>query len=891
LSISKSEAVRNYLQASTHRDLASLYNLHMECQVNVVRGEGEITTGEFQGKKWKGFTDGLTVWKPFRIPYNAATNPEYTDSNISFDIAEHCDGIGMTGWDWYNKCSKWVAFDFDAITGHAESHSKKLSSDDLQRVSDAACSVDWVTVRKSTSGNGLHLYIFLDDVKTNNHTEHAALARSILGLLSGLTGFDFESKVDICGGNMWVWHSKMKGTSGLELIKQGCKLTNIPDNWYEHVKVISRRPSKRNRDVSATDPVVSLAGQQVGVTLDTHHRALINYLQEQDAHWWWDQDKHMLVTHTSWLKKAHTDLDLRGLFETTSKGSDLDTHNCFAFPVRDGAWAVRRYTPGVTEHPSWEQDNAGWTRCHLNREPSLRSVSSAFNGVEDEKCNFIFNVVSDAVSACRYLGVNLEIPAGMKDREVTLSEHRDGRLVVKLEQKSNDAPLPGWHAKKGKPWTKLFGMSRNNVQEPDLENHDNLVRHVVSENSINRGWAFNSDSQWRDEPLTHIRAALSSMGLVAKESDSVVGSLVHRPWTLVNRPFQPEYPGTRQWNRQGAQLKFAPSPPDEGLNYKHWTMILDHCGSMLTPYVVDHPWCKYNGILTGSDYLKYWVAALFQRPTEPLPYLAFYGEQNSGKSVFHESLALLFTHGYKHANIAITSTGNFNAELEGAVLCAIEEINLKQNIVAYNRIKDWVTSRQIVIHPKNETPYMMLNTTHWVQCTNDITALPVFPGDSRITVVHVPELPEHVRIPRRVLIPLLEKEASDFLGMLYNLEIPEGSDRLLVPVIETLDKQELQRSTFNTLEAFIDEKLVKEDGSRLPLSEIYDAFESSLQIGEAGWSRRKVSSELSLLFEKGRNSADGQIYIGNVNWVGKEEQNPGKRWTLSNGQLCLVEGK
>ena len=58
--------------------------------------------------------------------------------------------------------------------------------------------IPWVTVRKSTGGNGIHLYVFLPDVPTANHTEHAALARAVLGQMSALVGFDFKAKVDAC---------------------------------------------------------------------------------------------------------------------------------------------------------------------------------------------------------------------------------------------------------------------------------------------------------------------------------------------------------------------------------------------------------------------------------------------------------------------------------------------------------------------------------------------------------------------------------------------------------------------------------------------------------------------------------------------------------------------
>jgi len=117
--ITRREAVANFLKASTHADLAAMYTPDMEMQCNVARDDGERIEGEYMGRQWHGWSDGITTWKSFRVPFNAATKPNYEDSDMKFDLAKHAEGIGLTGWDWKNKCSRWVAFDFDAILGDA----------------------------------------------------------------------------------------------------------------------------------------------------------------------------------------------------------------------------------------------------------------------------------------------------------------------------------------------------------------------------------------------------------------------------------------------------------------------------------------------------------------------------------------------------------------------------------------------------------------------------------------------------------------------------------------------------------------------------------------------------------------------------------------------------
>ena len=77
----------------------------------------------------------------------------------------------------------------------------------------------------------------------------------------------------------------------------------------------------------------------------------------------------------------------------------------------------------------------------------------------------------------------------------------------------------------------------------------------------------------------------------------------------------------------------------------HWVLVvMDQCTRRLIGFGVQ---C---GVLTGADYLKCWIAALFQEPMEPLPYLFLYSqEQNTGKSILHEALSLLLTRGVVRA--------------------------------------------------------------------------------------------------------------------------------------------------------------------------------------------------------------------------------------------------
>src|SRR4051794_667192 len=104
----RTEAIKAFLTAMTHPDLADLYSYEMECQVNVAQDNGQRIQGDYKGKLWHGWQDLNTgeTWKPIRIPYNAKTTPTYDDREMTWDLARHAEGIGMTGWDWVHRCSR-----------------------------------------------------------------------------------------------------------------------------------------------------------------------------------------------------------------------------------------------------------------------------------------------------------------------------------------------------------------------------------------------------------------------------------------------------------------------------------------------------------------------------------------------------------------------------------------------------------------------------------------------------------------------------------------------------------------------------------------------------------------------------------------------------------------
>ena len=876
------EAISNFLNAKAQPDLAGMYYAGMECQVNVRRLGGERITESYKGREWQAYSDGVETWKPFRIPRNAATEPEYdVDTRISFNLDKYVEGIGMTGWDWVEKCSRWVAFDFDAIEGHSVKHLAKLTNAELLVVKTAAIELPYVTVRKSTSGKGLHLYVALDQVPTANHNEHAALARAVLAKMSVDAGFDFVAPVDICGGNMWVWHRKGENNKGepnpdsLLCVSEGGILEDVPSNWRDHIKVIKGERSRiLNPKLKNTeDEFDKLVGRATKVQLEQAHRDLLAWLQEKSGSYAWDTDNNMLVTHTYLLQEASQAFNYAGKFQTDSRGNNVSEQNCFCFPMKGGAWSVRRFSKGCAEHLSWEQDDSGWTRAFLNKEPDLQTAARALGALEDSKGAFQFSEASTAASAMRLLGINLIVDDKVANKEAALSKHKDGRIIMSIFDKDGrKGGLDGWLSEKDK-YTKIFSVRSTAMEDTKGQLFDDTIRFLVEKTNglTELGWFYYNEEMevWISVALNTLNKFLKHKGLKQSEIDEALGASVARPWTSVVAPFKDEYPGERCWNKNGARLKYEPSVSDTFIT-PTWDRVLEHLGKDIDPSVRHNQWCIDNGITKGSDYLRAWIASLFQNPTQPLPYLFFYSSaQNTGKSTLGEALSLLMTRGSVKAATCLSPTSDFNGELDGAVLCVVEEVELAKSPKVYAKLKDWVTATELGIHPKGGTPYTCPNTTHWIHTANTHTACPVFPGDTRIVVLSVLPFAAGEEISREDLMHQLREEAPDFLGYIFSISLPKPNGRMAVPCIDTHQKSALTSANQSPVDVFLNHKCIAEAGYVIQAKVLLQCFHEWLADTEeaSSWTSHMFYAALPPQHPKGLAPWGGGNYVVNLRLI------------------------
>ena len=867
------EAIHRFLNLNPlvldhQKDLVTLYNPGMEIQVNVLPGDG------VPAENGKSYSNGVCSWFPIRIPKNARTTPEFRDYELQYPLQEYAECIGLTGWNFANKLSMHVGFDFDAICGN--SHLKSgIPQEELDRVREAACAIPWVEVRKSTGGGGLHLRVHLGKgIPTANHTEHAALGRAVLGIMSREAGFNFADGVDpaAVGGNLWIWHRKTTATNlGLQLIKSGRDLSEVPENWRDHIDVITRRRRRvkvQGVPDNAQDEFSNKSETSKHAPLDEDHRKLMDWLIEYGYTCVWEPDHYMLRTHTNALAEAHERLGLKGFFKTLATGAEgKSDHNCFCFPKPNGGWRVVRYGEGSMEADTWIQDGTNWTYCYFNQQPDLHSAALAKGGVRDDDGGFVFPSLVVAAEVARMLGGSLPVSDSLQNRQTKLKQAKDGSglvIEVKREKGDDDDTGAGYIDKKG-AYKKVIPAILPKFSEQQ-QNFDSKIRYLRTPANKPAGWVINFQDGWCEQPKDNVISVLMNQGMTAADAKAATGAIIEDGWVLANLPFRSEYPGGRIWNKDAAQFRYAPLQEDSGL-HPHWDKVLAHCGKGINSSVGPNDWCQKSGIFTGGDYLKYWIASMFQFPFEPLPYLFFFSEpyQNCGKSTFHQAVNLLLTKGVMRADQALQSSGNFNGELMGAILCVVEETDLsKAGQRAYDKIKDWVTSREVSIHVKNLTPYMQPNTSHWVQCSNLQRACPVFDGDTRVTMIQVSPFTTGQEIPWPELQAKLQEEAPAFLRTLIDLNIPQSNGRLRIPVVESEDKARAIEFTRDELQTFLSDRCHYVPGNRVTFSSFYDAFLETLGIAErARWPKNKVSTSLPPKFPRG-TGAQNVAYIGNI---------------------------
>ncbi len=552
-------------------ELLDLYNLDMEVQINVAADGGDPVPGKRNA--WLDPDDSLSEpWYNVRMPKNANGEPERNDWPLEYDFAKHVEGVGCTGWDFGQRCSRWFGFDFDSIVGHASDHG--ISDAALEAVKAAAWEIPWLEIRKSTGGKGLHLYVRCTDegIATANHSEHAALGRAVLEVISSAAGFDFTASVDCCGGNMWVWHRKATlANEGLKLLKAATRrltMADLPGDWRSHLPVVQRKRATQRiigLDADAENAFDDLVRARKRVPLGPEHKRVMEALTRQGFSVVYQQDNHLVQTHTAGLAKLMDDpsLEIRGIFKTISAGTDPGKPNCFMFALANGGWKVFRFSPGAKEAETW--DHAGhWTCCEYNVRATLSDAVHAVGGFERSDGSYAFGSVPQGLTALKGMGIEATAPAWTEKREMSLKPHKSRRKLIAFiaHEADDDNPRSAqdmrdhrWNCegvKKQIRWVQIVklppALSSDRASEM-LDRYDAAIRSLKTPDGQDAGWRVKDDEgDWVVRDRTAAKDALLELAVPATEVGAALAKLQRRNWTMRNMPFQPEFPGGRTWN-------------------------------------------------------------------------------------------------------------------------------------------------------------------------------------------------------------------------------------------------------------------------------------------------------------------------------------------------------
>ncbi|NQT11860.1 MAG: hypothetical protein HQ582_03870 [Planctomycetes bacterium] len=762
--VTRYEATKYTLSEDAPADLAESYYKGLETQYNAVKYVKDVANGGYNKR---------------------IADVETANEEQDFGLHLHYTEIGISGWDFIKQESIKVGFDFDTITGHADGHG--ISQERLDAVKEAASALPYVEVRRSTGGAGLHLWAHVIPVATKTRAEHAALAKAVLEKMSHDVGYNFSTDIDCMGGILWICAKRALGCGGLELIKPATTCLGAPPGWQRHLGVVKREKRKApvyGATAEQSDDIDSECADRPRVPLSQKHLDDIAAYEKTGYAIVWNQDHQCYSVHTKGVELMLTARGTLHIYKTLSEGTEPYEPNAFMYSTKDG-WRVVRFGKGTTEAESWETSQNGWTYCTVGETPSIAKVAKhlGITRYPVESRVTYAGSAEQAVKMAAVYGIQLGLPDYTASRQVRITPGKHGLKVEFDRQSSDTSPGASWCAVKSN-WCRVYDVDVDPKTTDYSWRIDHRVRQVV-EGGKSQGLYARAPRSWNrlDRPQVKALMGHADIGNV----EDVLGWCAQNPWEEVTIPLADEYPGGRRWNRNGATLRFSLTTCDGPT--PHWDRIWKHCGAGIDDAVESDDWCKSKGIKNGADYLLHWSANMIREPERRLPLLAMYClQQETGKSIFHEALSLLMDGGYVDGLKALTNRSDFNGELAGKVLVALDEMSRKALHDHYIRIKQWVTNKTINIMHKGKDAVTMTNYTHWVITTQFRTGIPLEPGDTRVVLWEVPRF-EGEEIRKPVLMEALEKEAPFFLRKLFALDISGSAGRHTLPVLMTDEKR------------------------------------------------------------------------------------------------------
>jgi hypothetical protein len=217
---------------------------------------------------------------------------------------------------------------------------------------------------------------------------------------------------------------------------------------------------------------------------------------------------------------------------------------------------------------------------------------------------------------------------------------------------------------------------------------------------------------------------------------------------------------------------------------------------------------KIIGHACGSDAEVYnrfinWVAYIFQNRTKTGTAWIFHGVQGTGKGLLVDHvLRPIFGRDYVKKQQSRNLKAEFNGWMEKAIIVNLDEFDLQdagnESSSVMQAIKMWITDEFIPIRAMHKESRMTDNYSNFILTTNAKSAMPVDPGDRRISF--------GVRQEKRLDISPDEVEAipdelEQFAGYLKGYEVDK---QLAHTCLENETKEQAKRLSLTSIELFVE---------------------------------------------------------------------------------------
>jgi len=146
-----------------------------------------------------------------------------------------------------------------------------------------------------------------------------------------------------------------------------------------------------------------------------------------------------------------------------------------------------------------------------------------------------------------------------------------------------------------------------------------------------------------------------------------------------------------------------------------------------------------NGDPELYNYVRRWLAYIFQRPHEVHTALVLQGSQGVGKNSFVEPLGVLLGSHYAPLSSIAELVSNFNFHLKNAVLIHANEALWGGNRKDLGTLKAMITEQYCLIEGKGKDRITVRNFKHVILSSNEDWPVHLDPDDRRFLVIQVSE--------------------------------------------------------------------------------------------------------------------------------------------------------